>query len=377
MADEKDYSDVGNHEDLHARLYTARAELFDRYGELFIRNPRLVDIVNDQIRDTLEQLNEAQRVRSDIPADGGLLELLGLGQDGTSNLSEVRKPPPLPNYDEHITSERVIGAADLYYVYNQERLGIFKAVLKLQELFKAGRIKLSSGPGAAALYQFDRQKVLRYTRKERLQAYRRVFGYTETPLPSAARPNEMFHRLFTNFNALVAQYFRDKRVSDVIQGGPGALTYGSIAVVRRAGLDLRSNLKSSTYGNVNVLRVEVMQLLEQAFEILGAEDVRRLYGADDAWDVLDDVMRRELGERALVSQRGRMAITGQEILNWLARPEILTGSRHEFEMGLSYIRDSVEEWLTSAESVGLQSKVSASTNKVVPFRRNRAVMEGI
>lgn len=376
MADDNDYPNVGNYEDLRARLFASRAEIFDRYGELFIREPRLVEVVNDQVRDTLATIERAYRSRTDAPADGGLLSLVGLGADGTDGFSNVRRAPPLPPYEEQVTSERVIGAADLYYIYQHERLGLFRAVIKLQELFKAGRIKLSDGQGALALYQFDRQKVLRYTRKERLQAYRRVFGYTEAALPTEARPNDMFHRLFTNFNAMVAQYFRDKRISDVIQSGAGNMTFGSIAVVRRAGLDLRNNLKTATYGNVNVLRLEVMQLLERAFEILTAPDVRRLYGADDAWDVLGDVLRRELGERPLTSQRSRMAQTGQEVLNWIARSDVLAASRPDFESLLSYIRDAAEEWLTSAESVGMRSEPRVGRGKIVPFKGRNAVMKG-
>ena len=278
-------------------------------------------------------------------------------------------PPTLPSFDEQVTAERVLGAAHLYYIYQHERVGLFRAVMKLQEMFKTGRLKLSTGPGAVALYQFDRQRVLRYTQRERMQAYKRVFGYTETALPSGARANNKFHQYFVNFNTLVSQYFRDKRVSDVIQSGSGGAMLGSVAVVRRAGLDLRNNLKGATYGNVNILRLEVMQLLDQTFDILGSEDIRNLYGAQDAWDVLNEVLRRELGEESLVSQRSRMAETGMEILNWIARGDILTNNRQGFDARLAFIGDYVEEWLTSAESVGVKPAPQADTTNVVPLNR--------
>ena len=47
-------------------------------------------------------------------------------------------------------------------------------------------------------------------------------------------------------------------------------SFGSIAIVRRAGLDLRNNLKWTSFGHLNVMRVEVMQLLEEAFKILAS-----------------------------------------------------------------------------------------------------------
>ena len=71
-------------------------------------------------------------------------------------------------YDETITSERIIAVGDLYYLYQHEKIGVFRVVQKLQELFRAGAVRLSGGPGAFALYQFDRREVLRYTMRDRL-----------------------------------------------------------------------------------------------------------------------------------------------------------------------------------------------------------------
>ena len=76
---------------------------------------------------------------------------------------------------------------------------MFRAVLALQQLFVAGAIRLSTGTGAYALHQFDRRQVLRYTERERMQAYRRVFGYTSTRPAPGAQPNTAFHSLFVQF----------------------------------------------------------------------------------------------------------------------------------------------------------------------------------
>ena len=108
----------------------------------------------------------------------------------------------------------------------------------------AGAIRLSTGPGAYALHQFDRQQVLRYTERDRKQAYRRVFGYTSTPgLCRARSPTP--RSILSSFSSSpsVAEFFRDKRVSEVIRPRATDPSFGSIAVVRRAGLDLRNNLE--------------------------------------------------------------------------------------------------------------------------------------
>ena len=203
---------------------------------------------------------------------------------------------------------------------------------KLKQLFEAGAVRLSSGPGAYRLYQFDRRDVLRYTQQG--PASTPTGGCSATAVVSGrrrARPNTDFHLLFGHFVNQVTLFWRDKRISDVIRERALDPSFGSIAVVRRSGLDLRNNLKFTSFGHLNVLRVEVMQVLEECFRILGSEDVKDLFGADNAWDVVDEVLIRYFDERLQSSPRQRMAVTGREVLRWLAGPHILETARGEFE----------------------------------------------
>lgn len=360
--------------ELQGQLSSVRDILLKNNQNMLYKIPYLDELINQRVSDLYDSVMEGE-LQKEAPTDGGLLHLSGLGDKGASELNDVRVPPPLPKYEDTVTSERLLGIADLYYIYQHERVGVFRAILKMQELFKAGGVRLASGPGALGLYQYDRQKVLRYTNQERMQAYRRVFGYTNIDPVTGAKPNDLFHELFSNFNGQVARYFRDKRISEVVRPDGRELTYGSVAIVRRAGLDLRNNLKGASYGHVNVMRVEVLQLLEHAFEILGSEDVRNLFGADNAWDVLEEIMRRYFKEQALTSQRSRMAQAGREILRFLSQPDILTQSRVEFEGKLLAIAEHCEEWLTSAESLGLGGAQSpqAHPNNVIPLRKSVVV----
>ena len=147
-------------------------------------------------------------------------------------------PQGVSPYDESINSERIVAVGDLYYIYQHERIGVFRVVQKLKELFEGGAVRLSGGPGAYHLYQFDRRDVLRYTRKDRVAAYRRVLGYGSGLGSAQSRPNTDFHMLFSHFVNQVTLFWRDKRISDVIRERALDPSFGSIAVVRRAGLDL-------------------------------------------------------------------------------------------------------------------------------------------
>ena len=345
---------------LYDRVAALKETLVDRLTPDLIQNPQLAEALVGQLDSLIDAVVEADASVTP-PPDGGLAQLVGLGPEAAIDLDVTRVPQGFEVYDDTITSERILAVGDLYHIYQHEKIGVFRTTLKLQEMFRAGTVRLSSGLGAYKLYQYDRRQALRYTRRDRLQAYRRVLGYTNVAPPSGSKPNRDFHTMFVHFVTQIAQFFRDKRISNLFQQRAPSPGFGSIAIVRRAGLDLRNNLKSASYGHINVLRIEVLQLLDEAFSILNSEDIRKLFGADNAWDVIEDVSKRYLNQPQVnASQRSRMAIAGRDILRWLAQPHILNSTRAEFEALLLDIGDKAEEWLTSAESLGITKPRKAS-----------------
>lgn len=364
MATEKEYQQF---QDFIAG-YTK--QLIDSLGPQLVEHPELSDMIVKRVREMLEAQFDADEA-APSPPDGGLSQLIGLGEDGGRTLGEARVPAGVEPYDEQVASERIVAVGDLYYIFQHEKLGLFRAVRKLQELFKAGAIRLSAGPGAYSLYQFDRREVLQYTRHDRWQAYRRAFGYGSVNVLPGSRPNTDFHGLFTHFINQVALFWRDKRISDVMRERALDPSFGSIAIVRRAGLDLRNNLKYTSFGHLNVLRVEVMQLLDEAFRILGSDDVRSLFGADTAWDVVEDILVQHFNEKLETSPRQRMAVAGRDVLRWLAQPHVLTPTRIDFEALLNQVAEPAEEWLTSAQSLSLAGRIPA--NRVLAWQRQAKV----
>jgi hypothetical protein len=174
-----------------------------------------------------------------------------------------------------------------------------------------------------------------------------VLGYTRADPGPNARANAEFHGLFTHFIAEVAKFWRDKRISEVIRTNATDPTFGSIAIVRRAGLDLRNNVKNSSYGYVNVLRVETGQALDEAFKVLESEDLRAQFGAESAWDLIELVMWQYFGRTVWASTMNRMAVAGRDILRWLAEAYVLDPDRARFEAGLYRIAETAEDWLSS------------------------------
>lgn len=349
---------------LFDRVAGLREQLAERLGADLIGNPQLAEALVKQVDDLVAAAVAAQSAEVP-PPDLGVAQLAGIGPGAATDLGQTRLPPGVVPYDETVASERLVAVGDLLYLWEHEALGVFRVVQKLQELFRAGTVRLSSGPGAYGLYRFDRREVLRYTRTDRRAAYARVLGYgTGTP-PRGGRRNAEFHQQFTHFVNQVALFWRDKRISDVIRERASDPSFGSIAVVRRAGLDLRNNLKFASFGHLNVLRVELMQVLDEAFRVLETDDVKRLFGADNAWDVIEEVLLRYFDRRLVTSPRQRMAVAGREVLRWLGQPYILQTSRAQFETQLLQIAEFAEEWLISAESLGAAQR--RTNARVMPF----------
>lgn len=323
-----------------------------------------------------EALHDALHDSGGMPADGGFSALLGLGADSPGSLGGVYFRAAPPDYENAVFAERLKAVADLYYYYQLERLGMFRAVQKLKELFRAGQLRIGDGHGAVELYRFDRREVLRYTRNERMQAYRRVFGYTKAAPPRGSRPNDPFHGLLTAFAKRVAQQFRDKRIAETFKGPNVSedASFGSVAVTRRAGLDLRSNLHNASYGDVQVLTVELSQLVSDAFSILQANDVRHQFGTQDGWDTLEEVLKRHLNEQPQVSQRSRLAEAGRDIIHWLGKSHIKTDGADAFENLLRFIAEDCEEWITSSEALTRASRQKSGlrASNVITLPRKRA-----
>src|SRR5436190_12252370 len=321
-------------------------------GPDLVANPQLAEVLNRMVDDQVRNYDASQNGKNQA-ADGGLADLVGLGKDAPADLGQTQVSPGVVNYDDTVSSERILATADLYYIYMHERLGVFRVMGKLQELFKAGTLRVSSGEGAYGLYRFDKHGILRYHMRDRLSAYKRVFGYTRSDPGQGARSNPEFHGLFQHFIGETAKYWRDKRISEVIRERAQDPTFGSVAIVRRAGLDLRNNLKNSSYGYINVLRIETSQALAESFKVLEAPDVRAQFGAQNAWDVIELVLWQYYHEAVYASTMNRMAVTGRDIIRWLAEPFILRTNRTDFETLLYRIAEPAEEWISSEEGMRL------------------------
>jgi hypothetical protein len=167
MVSERDY------QELLDRTQALQHEVAKRLSGSLVSNPALAEELNRQLEDLVQAARDVDAA-GPRPPDRGLAELVGVGPEAAQKFGDVKIPQGVADYDESVNSERVVAVGDLYYIYQHERIGVFRVVQKLKQLFEGGAIRLSGGDGAYKLYQFDRRDVLRYTRNDRVAAYRRV-----------------------------------------------------------------------------------------------------------------------------------------------------------------------------------------------------------
>src|SRR6185369_14400264 len=153
---------VQSSQNLYDRIAARKETLTGQLAGDLAANPQLAEELNRQLDDLLSATLTADNALP-LPPDKGLAELAGVGPQAAVELGVTQLPHGVEPYDETVTSERVLAVGDLYYIYQHEKIGVFRVVQKLQDLFRAGAVRLSAGAGAYALYQFDRREVLRYT----------------------------------------------------------------------------------------------------------------------------------------------------------------------------------------------------------------------
>jgi hypothetical protein len=301
------------------------SRLWQRFAreQLAALPPDQREVYEHQFARRFEELLEAA---ANGAPDDGFLDLIGFGGRGTPPFGEISYPYVKPDFDEAVMPTQLHAAAELYYIYQHERMRIFEVADVLRRLFELGRIRVQQGPGARGLYLFEKHEPLRYKRRDRMIAYRRTFNYGTAPTPAGAIVNRSFHRLLVGFMVALAQYYRDLLIGEVIRGGQllNQRPFGSIATVQRIGLDLRWALDRSSYGNILALTTEVGHYLKKILEVFDTPDIKKAFDANTKWDVIEIVSNRYLGGMAELSQRAKMAESGREILRWIADSDFST-----------------------------------------------------
>jgi hypothetical protein len=307
---------------------SATHDALERLLQRFLRDelPNLTPAERAALESQFEERFRDLVEKSTTPGGYTFPNLIGFGPEGVKPFDEQPYPRLKADFDESVTPSQIHASAELYFIYQNERMKVFQVVDVLRRLFALGRMKIQRGPGALGLYILEKWKPLRYSRRDRMIAYRRVFNYGNVPAPQGAVVNRNFHFQFVAFNSALAQYFRDLVIAEVVRGSSELADrpFGTIATVQRLGTDLRYAVDRASYGNVLALAQEVGNYLQTCLELLDAPDIKKSFDAMTKWDVIEAVSIRHLGGMAELSQRAKMADAGRRILQFIASNDFRT-----------------------------------------------------
>jgi hypothetical protein len=300
-----------------------------------------------------QRADELVRAATEGKNPSAFTDLIGLGQNGALPFDSVGFPSIQPDFDEAVVPTQLHSAAELYYIYQHERMKVFQVAAVLLRLFHDGRMRIQRGPGARALYLIEKHVPLRYKKQHRRIAYHRAFGYGNVAAPARAVAYRGFHRQFLAFNAALAQYFRDLLIGEVIRGGNliDQRPFGSQATIERLGTDMRWQLDRATYGNIVSLTIETSNYLKTVLDALDTPDIKKSFDANTKWDVLEIVSQRHLGGAAEISQRTKMAEAGRQLLLYVADNPFKTQDHTMFQSEAQRFGRVAESWIAAYRMV--------------------------
>jgi hypothetical protein len=277
------------------------------------------------------------------------LDLLGLGPQGELPFDSLSFPSMPNDFDDAVIPTQLHSAAELYFIYQHEKMKVFQVAAVLLRLFHEGRMRIQRGPGARALYLIEKHFPLRYKMRDRMNAYRRVFNYGKVPPSRNAVVYKGFHRQLVAFSSAIAQYFRDLLIGEVIRGSQliGQRPFGSQATIERLGADLRWQLDRATYGNIVSLTIETSNYLKTVMDALDTPDIKKAFDANNKWDVLEIVAERHLGGAGEISQRTKMAESGRTLLTWVADNPFKTTDFNVFQSEVQPLGNIAEAWIAA------------------------------
>jgi hypothetical protein len=277
-------------------------------------------------------------------------DLTGFSSGPIKGFDALAYPLLVNDFDGSVIPSQLHASAELYFIYQMERLKLFQVVNVLRRMFQLGQIRIQRGPGARGLYILEKWRPIRYTRRDRMIAYRRVFNYGTVPPPGGAVVNRSFHYQLVGFMSAMSQYFRDYTIGQVIRGSDQIddRPFANIASVQRIGTDLRFNLDRASYGNILALTQEVGQYVQQILELLDSPDIKKSFDANTKWDVIEVVSERHLGGHAELSQRAKMAEAGRRVLQYIADNEFNTNiDLDTFYADNKPIGNQAEAWIAA------------------------------
>jgi hypothetical protein len=229
--------------------------------------------------------------------------------------------PPLTGDDGsdiEIEPENIKAVGMVYAASQLEEMRLFNVVDRITEIFHNGQLPIGFDAGGRAIDDYLWNTEDRMNEAARRMVYSRVLGVKGGDVSKEVQPNSQFDMLFLRFLASLAEYDRQQRISDIVQGSNRPLNLTS-EYVRKAGRDLASNLSLYGWGGTHFAARRMRQHIDDAIGILKQPSVQKAYGVTNIYQVIERVAASEFNTTPNIVKSRTMAEAGKAIIDLVAK----------------------------------------------------------
>ena len=243
-----------------------------------------------------------------------------------------------------INRDNIQSAATLYAIMVLgDEMGIYKAADVVLKYVTMGKIDVASSTTATRIYNYMKLRDDRLTYSERSSLYMMTFNIGEGQTIDGMGYNKNFQQLWETLMYEVTRYIRKYERAEV----PDNVSKSSIIQIM---LDLQNNLSRAASGMTKIFVPELYAYLEDAIQILDAQEIKDQIGhgvTRDIWNVVESISREEFGHYPNTSALRTVASNARRIMMMLSEFSPSTLNDDDFQR---FVRD-VEAYIVGKSQV--------------------------
>lgn len=307
------FSDFTSHSALYGEVLEVMAEAPDVNESGAVRGSDWIAVTRTLI---------ARGVTEHTPSLAGLIraaieDRLSPSNDKVTATAQIILPDLEKQTAQEVQRVNLEAAQAVYFAAMMDEARLFDVVDKLAELFQIGALPLERGMAGEYLYRYIRATPDRISPYERRNTYARVFGVAVGDPNAQGAQFRNFDDLWLRFVSAVSDWYRKSQVESLF--ATNGRYVPSQEQVRKTGLDLAANLSLYCYGGTWFVASELQKNIAEYVDLLSSPEIKRLYGARDMWQVIDQVSVLEFGRPVNTIRARTMANAGATIIGWLEK----------------------------------------------------------
>lgn len=270
----------------------------------------------------------------------------------------------------NINKDNIQNAATLYAIMVLgDEMGIFRTTDIILKYVTQGRLDVASSTTATRVYNYMKLRDERTNLQERAMFYKQVFDLGNGQSMNKSNNNKGFGMLWDTLMHEVIRYIRKYERAD----NPENVSKSSVNQVI---LDLQHNLSRAASGMIKIFVPEMYAHLEDAIQILDADEIKNQIGhgvARDIWNVVESVSKEEFGHYPNTSSLRTVAATARQIILDIADYSTASFTNDNFQR---FVRN-VEAFIVGKSQLegGHQGKIGDSEYSEEEYMRDNKESE--